>query len=826
MKQKFLNSLRLRLCALVALVLCAAGTAWGETVTYTISSKNTLTTNGTAPTGSSATIAESYSTSCQMTAGNTQTLTLKNYGGYTITNITLSMKSNSKGGAGTLSYSINGGTSFEEICSGSFNTDNWYGSWSTSYVDVSKNVSIEANNSDVKIKIYATANSLYCQSYTLTYTNSSSTPPTPTNPTVNVGTLTHVESLEMWYFDSDIVDLSNGSEVAEGTEVFVRPNVAPGYELESISAVDASSSNVQLTENNGAWSFNMPNSNVTISATASEIPNHQTIDITSITGSLTFNPGNFTSSGSGYKDYNNVLFTGSNNEIYGGWTLTQVLKTSEYKLQMKANVGQVVLPQIVSTNGFTISVTATTNSVIVSDGTNNGTNELIVTSPNANITISAGSSYAVISQITITPANPNAVATPTFDPEGGTYTEAKNVTINCTTEGAAIYYTLDGSTPSTQSTLYESPIAINQSCVLKAIAIKDGESSAIATANYVMYIAQDGVFDFTTGVLNYGSGVTPTNEGQSYIEEAKTWTSGNVTLVTEGKYRWWFTSNSNSYDMRFYNNNPQTKMTISVPEGKVIARIEINGGTNFSADCGNFTSGSSGIWTGVSRTVVLTYNASSGSINVRNITVTYGDPATITLTEACTDGEKYYGTYSNASAFVVPSDLTVSKVSVAGGILTVTDFTAGTIIPANTGVVVSSATAGEKTVALTTAAATANTDGNMLRPTGSGISATNMAEDGYKFYYLTMNGNQIGFYRRNDTGAAFDMNVANKAYLAVPGDQVGSIKGFAFNEVVDGIKAVETEKAESNAIYNLAGQRVSKMQKGLYIVNGKKVLVK
>ena len=40
------------------------------------------------------------------------------------------------------------------------------------------------------------------------------------------------------------------------------------------------------------------------------------------------------------------------------------------------------------------------------------------------------------------------------------------------------------------------------------------------------------------------------------------------------------------------------------------------------------------------------------------------------------------------------------------------------------------------------------------------------------------------------------------------------------------IKAVETTETESKAIYNLAGQRVSKMQKGIYIVNGKKVLVK
>ncbi len=204
--------------------------------------------------------------------------------------------------------------------------------------------------------------------------------------------------------------------------------------------------------------------------------------------------------------------------------------------------------------------------------------------------------------------------------------------------------------------------------------------------------------------------------------------------------------------------------------------------------------------------------------------------ASFTLSQNCYDvvnnANIYYGTYSNASAFVVPEGLTVHTVSVANGVLAVTDYTSGAIVPANTGVMVSSATAGLKTVNLTTATATVNTEGNMLRPTGSGISANDMAEDGFKFYYLTMNGDQIGFYRRNDNGDAFNMQVANKAYLAVPSDQVVSIKDFSFNDIVDGIKAIETTETENNAIYNLAGQRVSKMQKGIYIVNGKKMLVK
>ena len=109
-----------------------------------------------------------------MTKGNEQTLTLKGYEGYKITKLVLSMKSNSKGGSGYLKYSVDGGSTYNFIISNNnnglaFNNAAWYGSWSTSYVDVTKNVDIECGNSDVVFKLHATANSLYCQSYTITY---------------------------------------------------------------------------------------------------------------------------------------------------------------------------------------------------------------------------------------------------------------------------------------------------------------------------------------------------------------------------------------------------------------------------------------------------------------------------------------------------------------------------------------------------------------------------------------------------------------------------------------------------------------------------------
>lgn len=78
------------------------------------------------------------------------------------------------------------------------------------------------------------------------------------------------------------------------------------------------------------------------------------------------------------------------------------------------------------------------------------------------------------------------VAKPVFSVNTGTYTEAFNVTISCETEGAEIRYTTDESEPDATSTLYTAgtDIPVSATTTLKAIALKDGASSAVATAVY------------------------------------------------------------------------------------------------------------------------------------------------------------------------------------------------------------------------------------------------------------------------------------------------------------------------------------------------------
>lgn len=145
--------------------------ASGDTGSFAaaITAKNTITANS-KPTGTTISLVETYSTSKQMTKGNSQTLTVNLPDNYYLTGLTLSMKSNASSGAGSLT--INETTI---ISSAKFNSSSWHGAWSTSYVDVAIDNTAFTNlvkNNDVNdftIVIEATANSLYCQSYTMSW---------------------------------------------------------------------------------------------------------------------------------------------------------------------------------------------------------------------------------------------------------------------------------------------------------------------------------------------------------------------------------------------------------------------------------------------------------------------------------------------------------------------------------------------------------------------------------------------------------------------------------------------------------------------------------
>lgn len=154
--------------------LTQSGVVSVNSVTYTVKSKTSVSTSGTAPEGSSITFnSTSDNNNDQMTSGKSQTYTITGFEGCTIKKVVLSMHSNSSKGAGT--FSLKAGTTELAAIKNSTTFNKWYNntSYLTSYKDVTVSLTNDSYtikaNEDVVIVIKASVNSLYCQSVTIEY---------------------------------------------------------------------------------------------------------------------------------------------------------------------------------------------------------------------------------------------------------------------------------------------------------------------------------------------------------------------------------------------------------------------------------------------------------------------------------------------------------------------------------------------------------------------------------------------------------------------------------------------------------------------------------
>ena len=185
-------------------------------------------------------------------------------------------------------------------------------------------------------------------------------------------------------------------------------------------------------------------------------------------------------------------------------------------------------------------------------------------------------------------------------------------------------------------------------------------------------------------------------------------------------------------------------------------------------------------------------------------------------TETVSVTEAGFATYATNYNVVVPEDENVKvmtvKVNAAGTAIELNKVEAGKVIPAETGILVKAAKGNYNFVVT-------STEGKTLENNNLVAATTDVPSDGAKYYALTKIGDKVGFAK-----VAKDIVIpAGKAYLMVENGEAA--KFFGLDGEATGINSVKTAKADG-AYYTLEGVKTTKPVKGLYIHNGKKIVVK
>lgn len=218
--------------------------------------------------------------------------------------------------------------------------------------------------------------------------------------------------------------------------------------------------------------------------------------------------------------------------------------------------------------------------------------------------------------------------------------------------------------------------------------------------------------------------------------------------------------------------------------------------------------------------LVIKIEATQNSVFCNEFVITYSKKEKSVSVNIGATG--YATLYYSDRALVVPENVDAYTYKVTNGKLDESYlYNAGETIPAATGVVLKAAP-GEYTFAASQKAGDVDAD-NLLKGSDEATQTTG----GAVYYKLSLNkagdANSVGFYYGAADGAAFT-NGTHKAYLALPA--ASGVRAFLFNgNTTTGIQNATANNAASQ-VYDLQGRRVQSAQKGLYIINGKKVLVK
>lgn len=414
------------------------------------------------------------------------------------------------------------------------------------------------------------------------------------------------------------------------------------------------------------------------------------------------------------------------------------------------------------------------------------------------------------------------------------------------TAAEAILYTLDGTVPSWENNAikkYTEPIQISATTTLKAVSYATNgttyEYSPIATATYTEQGDAPIVIwseDWSGFKANYqptkGENATYVCSGSSkkgtriFTEKLAGGESPEILVASKG----FLTITIN--DLKGASEG--LILTFKANQTKGLFAASVDNAVIISADA----EGSNKLYVhkyimalneGATSLTITLKNDLTSNARVDDLELsTYSGVGSFKITEAG------YGTYYSSKAYTMPEGVKGYTITGNEGTSLVMNeaYAAGAVVPAKTALVVEGAA--NKYYTLVAESTELTPDKNKLH--GSDEAETTYVDGtDVKYYKLSYNneGNNLGFYWGSENGAAFT-NGAHKAYLALDSETLLSqSRGFSLADlahgVTTGINTTVKSATQSNFIYDLNGRRINSLNgaaKGVYIMNGQKVLVR
>ena len=434
----------------------------------------------------------------------------------------------------------------------------------------------------------------------------------------------------------------------------------------------------------------------------------------------------------------------------------------------------------------------------------------------------------------VTPVVPNAPVLP----ESTTFKGSMLVEITGIAADATVYYTTDESDPATSDTRveYTEPFEITATTTVKAVAVNEVGASEMKTATYTLFVVEE-----TTGYYI------------KVVSAPADW-SGKYLIVYE-----------DGTDAYVFNGNDEVNGYVSaVTDGDVIkANSEIDavavtiaameGGYSISTVSGYMykTAYSNGVDFGETAKAANTFEIAEDGVvitsgnNDDKTTFRYNKAVDQMRFRYYKSGQQPVQLYKYVEELPLYQTLTVSDAGYATLFLgfnaripsaveayTVTAVNSGWVsltkvtgvLPSNQGVIIKAPARDYKF--FNEATATADVTGNLL----SGSTYNKNIEE--EAYVLGKFDGVVGLYKAemNQMDGTAWLNNANKAYLPAsaltPAQQTAAFYGFDWDGTT-GVDQITDNREQSTAIYDLTGRRVEAITApGIYVVNGKKVLVK